>query len=123
MPGFWRCTHGFCCVRGSQVCKLFSDYFTRKKDDHSLRRVLLAMCQAAKLAQCSNDEFAKREFSAYGDLLKQMTACVFTDAKFRVRASTCRALLLAYARSARVIWAIRHGTLLICMGCVRVWSE
>ena len=83
----------------SQVCKLFSDYLTRRKDDQSLRRVLVATCRAANLARRDNDTFTDREFSAYGDLLKQAIAFVFSDAKFPVRATTCRALLLTYARS------------------------
>ena len=78
---------------------MFSDYVTRRKDDQSLRRVLVATCQAANLARRDSNAFTDREFSEYGDLLKQAIAFVFSNAKFPVRATTCRALLLAYARS------------------------
>lgn len=61
--------------------------------------MLVATCQAANLARRDSDAFTDREFSEYGDLLKQAYAFVFSDAKNRVRATTCRALLLAYARS------------------------
>ena len=87
------------CVRLLQVCKLFGDYISRRHDDHSLRRVLVAICQAAKLACKNADTFASREFSAYGELLKQIAGFVFGESKLGVRATTSKALLLAYARS------------------------